>query len=178
MMLNMNDKITLCGRIIFDPLNLTSKQRNQSSWKKVSFVEFEGDICELYSWFIQRRYNLNLLKSIRKAHVTVINDSIRDLRLNDTKTIEEVEKLWNSIKEKWDGKEIEVTLNLDVSSNSDYWWLRVPHEDNKLLTDIRNELGLKTPFFNYHLTIGYPHPKHEEHSKYIVEGLKNGFIFG
>ena len=172
------DIIKLNGKIVFEPPNITTKHRNQSSWKKVAFVEFDGDICEYYAWFIQRRYNIIFNKPLRKAHISFINDSIKDLRLNDTRTIEEVEILWNTVKEKWNGKEIDVVLDVDVRSNGDYWWLRVPHELNITLTDIRNELGLGNPYFNYHLTIGYPHPYREEHSKYIVEGIKNGFIFG
>jgi hypothetical protein len=170
------DRIKLNGKIVFEPPNITTKHHNQSSWKKVAFVEFDGDICEYYAWFIQRRYNIIFNKPLRKPHVSFINDSIKDLRLNDTRTIGEVEILWNIIKQKWNGKEIEVVFSLDTRSDNYHWWLNIPHEERELLHGIRTELGLGKPYWGLHMSIGYPHPKHEEHSKYIVEGIKNGFI--
>ena len=81
--------IKLIGRIHFDPPNKTSKHINQSSWKRVAMVMLEGDICEYYSWFINKRYNLPLNRLLRKAHITFINDSYKDLSNNFEKSEKE-----------------------------------------------------------------------------------------
>ena len=59
--------IKLKGKILFDPVNLTKKHRLQADWKKVAYIQFEGDICEYYAWFINKRYDLQLNKPIRKG---------------------------------------------------------------------------------------------------------------
>ena len=79
----MKEKITLTGRIGFEPEDKTNKHLLQSSWKKIAMVFIEGDICEYYAWFLQKRYNITLNKPIRGAHVSFINDSIRDLTKNN-----------------------------------------------------------------------------------------------
>ena len=78
----MKDRITLTGKIEFEPEDKTKKHQGQSSWKKIAMVLLDGDICEYYAWFIMRRYNLVLNKPIRGAHISFINDSMRDLTNN------------------------------------------------------------------------------------------------
>ena len=60
----MKETITLSGKIGFEPEDYTRKQKNQSSWKKVAMVFIDGDVCEYYSWFLQRRYNIILNKPL------------------------------------------------------------------------------------------------------------------
>ncbi len=137
-----------------------------------------GDITEYYSWILKRRYNLDLKKPERGAHISFINDSLRDLSLNGTRTPEEIEKIWSEVKSKWDGKDIEVVINLDPRTDDKYWWFNVPHEERILLQSIREELGLGKPFWGMHMTIGDADrtPVTLEHSKYIHRLLKNGLI--
>jgi len=168
--------ITLVGKIVFEPDNVTKKHNLQSSWKRVAMIMFDGEITEYYSWFINRRYNLKLNRPIRGAHISFINDSMKDLTLNGERSNDEVNELWEKVKAKWDGKEIEVVLDLDVRSDSNHWWLNVPHEERESIHSIRAELGLGKPFYGLHMSLGYANEKYIDHSKYIHGLIQRGFI--
>ena len=153
--------IQLTGKIWFDPKNVTRKHNLQADWKRMAMVVFDGDVCEYYSWFIKKRYNLTLNRPLRGAHISFINDSIRDM---GDKADE-----WDRVKEKYNGTEVTVTLDLDVRTDSTHWWLVVEHESRKPLLDIRSELGLDKPYYGMHMTIGYSNERNIEHSKYIID---------
>lgn len=172
----MNDRITLTGRIGFEPEDKTNKHLFQSSWKKIAMVFIEGDVCEYYAWFLQKRYNITLNKPIRGAHVSFINDSMRDLTQNNDKSEEEILKLWEDVKAKWDSKEIDIVLDLNPKTDDRIWWLDIPNEEREGLQAIRNELGLGRPYFGMHMSIGYANEKNIEQSTYIHELIKKGFI--
>lgn len=141
--------IKVTGQILFDPEDKTNKHAKQASWKKIAMVLIGGDVCEYYAWFLKKRYNLKLHKPLRGAHVTFINDRASDMNGN-----------WESIKKKWDGKKIDIVINLQPKTdssepNSDYhWWFNIPNEYKHELQSIREELGLGKPFFDLHMTIG------------------------
>lgn len=169
--------VSYTGKILFEPENKTKKHLAQATWKKVAMVVFEGDICQYYSWFLKKRFNLELEKPLRGPHITFINDSIDDLN-NRTGSIEDKEKSWDILKSKWDGKEIKIVLNLRPFSDITHWWLIVDHKFREELHSIRAEIGLSRPYFGLHLTIGRlsenKNDKGEEvfnrdleHSKYI-----------
>jgi len=193
----VSKEIKLKGKILFDPEDVTNKHVSQSSWKKIAMVLFEGDICEYYAWFIKKRFNLTLHKPVRGAHITFVNDSMRDLSQGGLLTDEEINEKWEKVKNRWDGKDIEVYVHLtpdtdSLESDDCHWWFIVPHEKRKVLQDIRDELGLGRPFFGLHMTIGRAvdslsgvsfEPgvmKAKEmsvsHSKYIHNLIKNNFI--
>jgi len=180
------ETVKLTGFIKFDPPDVTNKHIKQSSWKKVAMVHIGGDVCEYYSWFLRKRYNLKLHKPLREAHVTFINDRISDV--NDK---------WDEVKKKWDNKKIDIIIDLSPKTdssepNSDHhWWFNIPHEYRGKLQSIRSELGLGKPFFGLHMTIGravdYTTDDFEPgvmkskemcvyHSIYIHQLFKNGFI--
>ena len=177
----MSNIIKLKGKIKFDPKDVTNKHKSQASWKKVAMVLFDDDSCEYYSWFFTKRFGLALESPLRDAHVTFINDSLKDLTSEWTISKEEALENWEKLKEKWEGKEIEVYFNLNPDSNSIskeeidrwketgeepilenlppetanmHWWLIVPHDKREELQQIRSELGLGRPFFGMHMTIG------------------------
>ena len=142
------DTVKLIGKIIFDPVDKTAKHAKQSSWKKVAMVEINGDICEYYNWFMQKKYGISLHKPLRGAHVTFINDRTSDMNGK-----------WEEVKNKWNGKKVEITINLTPKFSIDYnpdlnWWFTIPHDNRGELLNIRKELGLGKPFFGLHLTIG------------------------
>jgi hypothetical protein len=172
----MKETITLYGKIVFDVEDYTRKHKLQSSWKKIAFVFIDGDVCEYYSWFLQRRYNIILNKPLRRAHVSLINDSMKDLTQNGLITEEQVLINWEDCKQKWDGKEIPIVLELTPKTNDEHWWMNVPQDERDLLQKIRNELGLSKPFFGLHMSIGYCNEKNIEHSRYIHDCIKKGFI--
>lgn len=158
--------ITLEGKIIFDPMDRTNKHMKQSSWKRIAMVKLDGDICDLYTWFIERRYNLKLNKPLRGAHISFINDSIKKLGDYDDK--------WRYLKEKWDGKTISITLSVDPNIGpTGHWWLTIPEEYRKELHSIRKEVGLGRPYYGLHMSIGYSNEKNIEQSKYIDRLIKN-----
>lgn len=171
----MSHTISYVGKILFEPENKTKKHLNQAAWKKVAMVMFDGDIAEYYSWFIKRRFNLELNKPLRGAHITFINDSIDDIN-NRMGTRDEKEALWECLKKKWDGKEVEVVLNLRPFSDISHWWLIVDHKHRDELHSIRSEIGLGRPYFGLHMTIGYANEKNIHHSRYINSLNDSGLI--
>lgn len=173
----MGDTIKISGKIVFDPKDKTTKHKNQAIWKRVAMVVFDNDdICEYYSWFVNKRYNVLLNKPLRSSHITFINDSTRDLNQNGELSEEEVNNRWLEVKNKWDGKIVDIILDVDIRTNGEHWWLNIPHENRIELQSIRTELGLGRPYFGMHMSIGYARPGiHEEHSKYIHDLIKLGF---
>lgn len=146
------NEIKLCGRINFDPPDKTNKHMEQSSWKRVAVIVFDCEVCEYYSWFINKRFNIKLLKPIRGAHITFINDKEKDTNGN-----------WEDVKDRWNSKTIEVILNVEPKTDSaefkkskqtHNWWLNIPEEHRDEIQSIRNELNLGTPYFTPHMTIG------------------------
>lgn len=172
----MKERITLSGKIGFEPENKTKKHNAQSSWKRMALVHLNGDLTEYYAWFIQRRYNLVLNKPLRGAHISFINDSIKDLSLNGTKTMEEIDTTWNAVKNKWDKKIIPVVLDLNPRTDDRTWWLNIPHDERGLLQGIREELGLSKPYWGLHMSIGYANEKNLFHSIYIHNLIKKKLI--
>lgn len=181
--------IKMKGKIYFDPKDKTTKQKSQASWKKVAMVLIEGDLCEYYAWFIKKRFNLELTKPLRGAHISFINDHTQNMN-----------KQWEEVKKKWHKKEIDIILDVrphfsksgKYSKDGGHWWLIIPHNERDFLHDIRNELGLGKPFFGLHMTIGNavnkrPEVKNDagattalkmniEHSDYIIQLIKDGLI--
>jgi len=139
-------------------------------------VFIDGDVAEYYAWYLKKRYNLVLNKPLRGAHISFINDRMGDMTLNGKRSLDEVNKLWSDVKTKWDGKEIEITLDLNPRTDDRSWWLNIPEDCRGELQSIRNELGLGRPYFGMHMSIGYANEKYIEHSKYIHTLVKKGFI--
>ena len=172
----MNDRLTLYGKIIFEPEDKTKKHKDQASWKKMAMVFIDGDICEYYAWFVEKRYNLILNKPLRGAHISFINDSMRDLSLNGKRTNDEIEDIWEAVKIKWDKQNIPIILDLNAKTDDRTWWLNIPNEERDLLQGIRNELGLGRPFFGLHMSIGYANEKMLPHSQYIHRLITKNLI--
>ena len=176
----MENVIVIPGKIVFDPENFTSKHIRQGEWKKVAMVMVSGDIHKYYSWFVKRRYNLNLFPPLRGAHISFINDRASDMNGE-----------WEKVKNKWNNKKIKITLSVDPRSDGLNWWLNIPNEHRGELHSIRAELGMGRPHWGLHMTIGtainsYPRDSeglnvqkalkmNEEHSKYILNLIKNGY---
>lgn len=172
----MNDRIILYGNIGFEPEDYTRKHKDQAAWKKIAMVFIEGDICEYYAWFIQRRYSITLNKPLRGAHISFINDSMRDLTQNGEISEELVLECWERCKQKWDGKEIQIVLDLNPKTDDRSWWLNIPQDERDLLHEIRAEVGLGRPHFGLHMSIGYANEKNIYQSTYIHDCVKKGFI--
>lgn len=147
------------GKIKFDPRDLTKKHNKQSSWKKVAIIEFNDDIPEYYSWFIQRRFNLKLNKPLRGSHMTFINDIIDD------------DIVYSLIKKQFDNKEIEITYDpSDIRSNrKGHWWMKSYSEDIK---SIRELLNLGDNYHGLHITIGQATHLELEHSLYLYRMMR------
>lgn len=171
----MSNFVIYSGIIIFDPENKTKKHDIQAEWKRTAMVLIDGEICEYYQWFINKRYNLQLNKPLRNAHISFINDRFSDVN-NNTGTEEEKIILWDSVKEKYNNKEINVVLDLDVRANKNHWWLNIPEEYRVELHNIRTELGLARPFYGLHMSIGYTNDRNKDHSNYILDMINKGII--
>lgn len=178
--------ISCVGKILFEPENRTKKHIAQSSWKKVAMVMFNDDIAEYYAWFLKKRFSIELNPPQRGPHITFINDSVEDLNNRIGNTADK-EKVWEEIKKKWDGKKVNVTLNLRPFSDIEHWWLIVDHKHRDELHSIRAEAGLGRPYFGLHMTFGYQSEnknekgekilnRHLEHSRYINHLNEIGFV--
>lgn len=167
--------VALNGIIQFEPVNKTKKHQSQASWKRIAMVVMEGDVTEYYAWFLKKRFNIDILKPLRGAHISFINDSIRDIN-GGVGDVDYRDMLWNQLKTKWHGQHVSVNLNLNPRSDGLTWWLNIPEEHRTQLHDIRSEIGLGRPYYGLHMTIGNCHPKQQEHSEYILNLLKSGFI--
>ena len=149
---------TIKGILEFDPINVTKKHDNQSSWKKVAMVRSEDvdDTWAYYSWFLKKRFNLNLNKPLRGTHMTIINDIVDD-------------NLYEMGRQLFHGKEITIQYDpSDIRSNKKgHWWLKSYSDDAH---NIRTVVGLDPkPYFGLHITIGLATHLQLEHSKYITE---------
>lgn len=189
---------TLEGTIYFDPEDVTNKHKSQASWKKMAMVVFNGDVAEYYAWFIKKRFNLDLSKPLRGAHISFINDSIDEMTTH-CKTTAERQALWSKVKKKYHKKKINVVLDLRPHIETPHWWLIVPHSERGELQAIRDELGfinkktgLSRPYFGMHMTIGTAVDKRSDikndagaanakvmniaHSDYIKGLVNKGFL--
>lgn len=169
----MFNEVTYKGIIEFDLENLTNKHIKQADWKRTAMVILEGEIYQYYQWFLRKRYNLILNKPLRGSHISFINDRFTDVR---GETLEDKEKLWNEVKNKYNGKSMNITLNTDFKTNTEHWWLNVTEQSRSDLQQIRSELGLNKPYFGLHMTVGYATHLNLEHSEYIHNLLKKGLI--
>jgi hypothetical protein len=162
----------------------------------MAMISIKGDITDYYAWFIKKRFNLELTKPLRGAHISFINDSI-DSIAGETKA--EKQANWERVAKKWHGKKVQIVLDVrphGVSggkfSEGGHWWLIVPHDERGGLQEIRNELGLGKPYFGMHMTIGSvvdkrPTERNDagattakimnvEHSEYILKLIERGQI--
>mgnify|MGYP003636898704 CR=1 FL=1 len=165
--------ITYWGTILFDPPNETNKHNKQKGWKRTAMVMLDGrqQVTDYYSWFIAKRYGFPLVRSLRGAHISFLNDHIRDIG-GDSRA--ESEALWKEVKNKYNGKRIGVKVSLDVATDGAYWWLPMAEEDRAELQKIRSELGLGLPFFDMHMTIGSPNEHNRITSDYFHNLLAKG----
>jgi hypothetical protein len=154
--------IKVKGKIQFEPEDKTRKHKSQASWKRIAMILTNDDLADYYSWFIKRRFNLELNKPLRGSHVSFINDSERDFK--------EGAHLWNEGKKLFDGAEIDFYIDPEPRTNGEHWWLRVYCPDSEM---IRASMGLSpVPYFTLHLTLGYANSRWIDHSNYILEICK------
>lgn len=144
------------AKLSFDPPNLTKKHLTQSQWKIVSIALIDTDINKYYAWFIKKRFNLSLVEPLRGGHVTFISDRISELQE------------YNKVKNRWNGQQIDLKLNLNIRTNGKYWWLKA---ECPVFNQIRDDLKLGEPFFSYHMTIGYPKELDLDFSYYLYNYL-------
>ena len=105
------------------------------------------DIDRYYAWFLKKRFNLELNRTLRGTHITFINDKV------DSKIFEEASKIFN-------GKEITFYIENEPRTSGEYWWLRAYCPDAE---NIREIMGLsRIPYHPLHLTIGTPIIKYPE----------------
>ncbi len=146
---------SITGNIVFDPINVTKKHNAQSTWKKVVIVQFDCDLYDYYSWFLKKRFNLQLNKPLRGSHFTIVNDIVDD-------------NTYLMAKELFDGKKLTVFYDPTFirSNQKGHWWLKAESTDAQNIRDI---MCLGNPYFGFHITIGLATHLQLEHSKYITE---------
>lgn len=144
-------------KIVFDPVEITKKHKDQASWKNVVICETDCNMHEYYSWLLRKRFNLSLNKPLRKPHITIVNDIIKS---GDKEAYKQMKQLLNGT---------ELTFKYDpreIRTNGKHWWIRASCDD---VANIRTVLGLKPkPTFGLHLTIGLANEKNIDHSHYIL----------
>jgi hypothetical protein len=142
----------------FRPPDVTKKHQLQSSWKCTAVAHTGDDIQSYYAWMLSRRSGIILDPSLRRSHVTVVNDRM------DRGVFEQGADFFH-------GKEIEFVYEITPKTNGEHWWLRVHSPD---IENIRVSLRLSPqPYMSLHLTIGRANPKYIEHSEYIHRVFRN-----
>lgn len=155
------------GTIEFDVADFTKKHKAQGAWKASSIIKLDDDVERYYRWFLFRRYGLELNQSLRGSHITFIADRFTDI---DKKQYEQVKNHFN-------GKQIEIVLNLDPRSDGTHWWINIPEEFRGEIHAIREAVGLGRPNFGLHMSIGHANTgRKSEHSKYIHRLLTKKLI--
>lgn len=155
--------IKVTGILEFEPENKTRKHEKQASWKRITMILTHDDAADYYAWFIKKRFNLQLNKPLRGAHISIINEAERDFAFG-------VEPTWTKAKEKYDGKSMDFYIDLEPRTNGEHWWFRVYCPAGE---DLREELGLRRePYYSLHMTIGFANEKNRYHSDYILEICK------
>jgi hypothetical protein len=145
------------GILNFYPKDVTKKHKKQSSWKSVAIIETKCDLDSYYSWFLKKRFNLNLNKNLRGSHITIINDKVD-------------KEIFNLASKTFHGKEIDFYLELEPKTNGKHWWFRAFSPDSE---SIRESIGLdKDPYFGLHFTIGLVNDLNLAHSDYILKICK------
>lgn len=155
---------TTKGKILFDPINITKKHKNQSEWKKTAIIEINDNLTEYYSWFIFKRYNITLNKPLRGSHITFINETVSDTTFIEGKKL-------------FDNKVIEIIYDPTYIKTNEkgHWWLKAYSKD---VDAIRNSLGLnKNPYFGLHITIGNATHLNLKQSLYVKSLLDNNLSY-
>lgn len=153
-------KFKISGKITFDPSDLTKKHEKQSTWKSTAIVLIDNlDFCKYYSWFVKKRYNLELQMPQRGLHFTIINDKVSDM------------KLYDDTRKKYNNSIVNLEYAVDPRTDGKHWWLAVRSEDAQI---IRDSCGLEPkPYWGFHLTTGRADGDLRiQHSTYIHELIK------
>lgn len=146
-------------KIIFDPPNKTNKHNKQADWKNVVICQIDDDMDIYYSWFLFKRFGLVLNRSIRKAHITIINDKKSEMDIN----------LYEKAKDTFNGKELTFKFDpSEIRSNGKHWWIKVYSDEADI---IRNVVGLGKSYYPYHLTLGHANERNIENSKNILKAI-------
>lgn len=152
------------GKIVFDPINKTKKHNSQASWKKVAMVEFNDDAWSYYSWFLEKEHGIKLNKPLRGSHFTIINDIVDD-------------EIYLQARDFFSNKDITIFIDpTNVRANDKgHWWVKVYSDDAQ---NIRNAMGLGTPYFGFHLTMGLATHDELEKSEIVRITKTKGYFEG
>jgi len=162
------------GILEFDPVDVSKKHAQQSTWKKVAMVRFyEDDTCKYYKWLLEQRFGLRIPDTnvfewrgrlndpVRGTHVTAINDIVDD-------------EIYLQAKDMFHGKEVEITydptlIRCNTKGDKMWWHIKVYSDD---IMNIRNVMGLGAPFHSLHMTIGLVNPTFIEHNEWVVKSCE------
>ena len=150
--------IAVPAKIQFEVPHVSKKHLAHADWKTVVIALLDRDITKYYSWFLYKRFGLDLVQPLRGGHITFVSDRTEEIS-NFAET-----------KEKWHNKIVDIALDLNVRTNGNHWWLKVTCPEFDV---IRTELGLTEPFMSYHMTIGYCSNANKEQSMYAYQVLLN-----
>lgn len=145
--------------IYFDPNHVTKKHEEQSSWKAVGIALLKDDTEAYYRWFLERRFNLKLIKTIRGSHLTFLNEKYENIKVD----YEEAKKYFTNKK---------VTIKYhpkNLRFGNGFWFILAESDD---LMNVRSALGLGKPYFDFHITLGNTNELGKEQSQYIKDVLK------
>jgi len=140
------------GKLIFDPLPLTGSAEKmfKPGWV---IVRTDGDIDDYYRWFMFKEKGLILQSPAWGPHISIV-------RGEDVSA-----EIWEKKKAELNNSTVHFEYENFPKSNGVHWWLKVYCEELKYF---RRDLGLtELPKWTFHLTLGLPIPRLQEHSQYI-----------
>lgn len=128
------------GKFIFSPKRPGLKKSHRA-FDNAIILKVDNGISEYYSWWIHRKYGIELAPPAWGTHVTVVSD--RD-RVTDLATFE-------ALKNSFNGKILSLPHAVDIYKKWQFWILDVSPTCE--MVEIRKSLGLN-PDYPFHITIG------------------------
>lgn len=128
------------GKFIFSPSRPGLKKLHRSFDNGI-ILKVDNGISEYYSWWLHRKYGIEVSKPAWGTHITVVSDKDR---VKDVGAFERLKKVFN-------GKILPVAHDVYLKKQWQFWVLDVI--PTKEMIEVRRELGLKENF-PFHITIG------------------------
>lgn len=128
------------GKFFFSPHRPGLKKLHRSFHNGI-ILKVDNSITDYYSWWLDRKFGVQLSKPAWGTHVTVVSDRDRLSSFDQ----------FNLLKNKIDQKIIKIEHKVEVRKQWQFWILDVVPSDE--LISIRRALGLKENI-PFHITIG------------------------
>lgn len=128
------------GKFMFSPTRPGLKKLHRS-FDRAVILKLDNGVVEYYSWWLRRKYGIQVSLPAWGAHITVVSDKdrVKDGIAFDT------------LKKRFEGKILSVSHDVYLKKKWQFWVLDVIPTQEML--QVRRDLGLNEDF-PFHITIG------------------------